>query len=156
MASAQTTASTLALLAGDDRRRPYMQQRMRYMASVLQVIILSTACVSKQLQLYGCQYMSLVLVVSLLLLLLRAVHDLKETLLDHNLVKGSCRAKAGLTGNATYNDTPCFMQVEFVVLVDRHGRVLVAPENLALEGTPFDPANIVSDVLSTGDGYMRR
>jgi hypothetical protein len=48
------------------------------------------------------------------------------------------------------------MQVEFVVLVYRDGRVVVAPDNLALEGTPFDPANIVSDVLSTGHGYMRR
>jgi hypothetical protein len=37
MASAQTTASTLAILAGDNTRLPYMQQRMRYMANVLQV-----------------------------------------------------------------------------------------------------------------------
>jgi hypothetical protein len=37
MASAQTTASTLAILAGDNTRLPYMQQRMRYMATVLQV-----------------------------------------------------------------------------------------------------------------------
>jgi hypothetical protein len=35
--SAQTTASTLALLGGDMSRLPYMQKRMRYMANVLQV-----------------------------------------------------------------------------------------------------------------------
>jgi hypothetical protein len=50
MSSAQTTASTLAILAGDDTRRLYMQQRMRYMATVLQVILLSTAYVSKHFQ----------------------------------------------------------------------------------------------------------
>jgi hypothetical protein len=38
MASAQTTASTLAMLNGDYTRRAYMQQRIMYMADVLQVI----------------------------------------------------------------------------------------------------------------------
>jgi hypothetical protein len=43
MASAQTTASTLAILAGDNTRLPYMQQRMRYMATLLQVCGASVA-----------------------------------------------------------------------------------------------------------------
>jgi hypothetical protein len=47
-------------------------------------------------------------------------------------------------------------QVEFVVLVNKAGVVVVAPENVALNGTAWDPANIVSDVLSTGNGYTRR
>jgi hypothetical protein len=42
------------------------------------------------------------------------------------------------------------------VLVDKFGKVVVAPENLALNGTAFNPSNIVSDVLSTGNGYTRR
>jgi hypothetical protein len=42
------------------------------------------------------------------------------------------------------------VQMEFIVIVDRAGKVVTAAHNSALNGTDWNPANIVSDVLATG------
>jgi hypothetical protein len=44
-----------------------------------------------------------------------------------------------------------FIQMEFIVIVNSAGKVVTAAHNSALNGTAWNPANIVSDVLSTGN-----
>jgi hypothetical protein len=41
--------------------------------------------------------------------------------------------------------------MEFIVIVDKAGKVVIAAHNSALNGTDWNPANIVSDVLATGE-----
>jgi hypothetical protein len=60
-----------------------------------------------------------------------------------------CSSSSSLPVLLTY--AQLHTQVEFVVLVDKAGTVVVAPENSALDGIAWDPANIVNDVLSTGN-----
>ncbi|KAG5176341.1 hypothetical protein JKP88DRAFT_249450, partial [Tribonema minus] len=45
--------------------------------------------------------------------------------------------------------------MEFVLLFDGEGKLLVAPRNPTLERLKFDPANIVSDTLASGFRYER-
>jgi hypothetical protein len=48
------------------------------------------------------------------------------------------------------------LQMEFIVIVDKAGKVVTAAHNPALNGTAFNPVDIVTDVLATGNGYTRR
>ena len=47
------------------------------------------------------------------------------------------------------------MQVEFALLFDLHGELIVVPGNADLRGQSFDPAGIVNATLLNGIGYTR-
>ena len=47
------------------------------------------------------------------------------------------------------------LQLEFVMLFDSQGEVLLAPNNVTQRGSSFDPALIVSQTIATGVAYTR-
>jgi hypothetical protein len=47
------------------------------------------------------------------------------------------------------------MQVEFALLFDLHGELIVVPGDPDLRGQKFDPAGIVNATLQNGIGYTR-
>src|SRR5690348_11936152 len=49
----------------------------------------------------------------------------------------------------------CHQQVEFVVLVNKTGQIVVASHSTAVAGTAYNPSKIVSDVLTTGLSFTR-